>query len=99
MDGSGAGEGLEIIAMSGDERFAAMEKAVRTVKNVHITGRTSDSIAIQFKMMKVSGRCVCTRCFPVSFLVSMMSKQASFRVSTGRLYGGLKLSNRSPVKL
>jgi hypothetical protein len=39
MDRPRAGEGLEIIAMSGDEQFAALERVARTMNYVNFNNQ------------------------------------------------------------
>jgi AraC-like DNA-binding protein len=91
VDRPGTGERLEII-MNGNEQFAALERAIKTVKNVRVTNRTSGSITIQYKDDGGIGTVCRYALFPGVFLDFDDSDTGSFPRFRGELIQGYKIN-------
>jgi hypothetical protein len=89
--------------MNREEQFAALERVAGTMKNVHITGRSDDSIAIQFKNDEGIGVVRRYALFPGIFLSFNDMKTGSFPRFKGEIIQGYKINfcvdGRCEVKL
>jgi hypothetical protein len=102
VDRPGTGEGLEII-MNGNEQFAALERAVKTMDNVHIINKKAGSITIQLKNDKGIGSVRIYALFPGIFLGFNDVETRSFPRFKGEIIHGFKINfcvdGRCEVKL
>jgi AraC-like DNA-binding protein len=78
--------------MNRDEQFIALEKAARTMENVHITQRTVESIIIQFKNDEGIGTVRRYALFPGIFLDFDDVETSSFPRFTGEIIRGFKIN-------
>jgi AraC-like DNA-binding protein len=102
VDCPGTGERLEII-MNVNEQFAALERAVRTMDNVHIINKTTDSITMQFKNEDAIGSVRIYALFPGIFLGFNDVETRSFPCFKREMIHGFKINfcvdGRCEVKL
>jgi AraC-like DNA-binding protein len=89
--------------MNRDEPFAALERAARTTESVRITNRTTESVTLQFKNEKGTGRVRMYALFPGIFLGFNDVETNSFPRFKGELTRGFKinfcLDGRCEVKM
>jgi AraC-like DNA-binding protein len=78
--------------MNREEQFIALEKAVRTMDNVHITSRTSGSITIQYKGDGGIGTVRRYALFPGVFLSFNDAEVSSFPGFRGEIIQGHKIN-------
>jgi AraC-like DNA-binding protein len=78
--------------MNRDEQFIALEKAVRTMDNVHIVNKAADSITIQFKSSEGIGTVRRYALFPGIFLGFNDVETSSFPHFTGGIIQGFKIN-------
>jgi AraC-like DNA-binding protein len=80
------------IKMNWNEQFIALEKAVKTMNNVHITDRTADSIAIRFKNDDGIGTVRRYALFPGIFIGFNDVTTSSFPRFTKEVMQGFKIN-------
>jgi AraC-like DNA-binding protein len=78
--------------MNRDEQFTALEKAAKTMHNVHIINKTADSITIQFKNDEGSGTIRRYALFPGVFLDFNDIETGSFPCFKGEIMQGFKIN-------
>jgi AraC-like DNA-binding protein len=78
--------------MNRAEQFTALEKAARTMHNVHIINKTADSITIQFKNNEGSGTIRRYALFPGIFLDFNDIETGSFPCFKGEITQGFKIN-------
>jgi hypothetical protein len=78
--------------MNGDEQFTALEKAVRTMDNIHVAGRTAGSITLQYRDEGGGGTVRRCALFPGVFLGFNDVETSRFPRFKGEIARGYKVN-------